>query len=75
MSQFDHGVRLTWGPDLDTVSQWDNVIDWTVETFGFPGQAWACSTNISDMEFWFKQPRDRTLFVLKLGSDRCTMLS
>lgn len=74
MSQFKYGVRLAWGSNLDTVNQWDHVLRWAVDTFGVPGQAWACSTNISDMEFWFMQPRDRTLFVLKFGSDRCAVL-
>lgn len=75
MSQFSHGVVVRWGKGLDTVKTWDRLIEWTVNTFGMPGPNWQAETNIADMIFWFAQPHDRTLFVMKWGSDHCKVLS
>jgi hypothetical protein len=70
-------VVLTWGAGLDTVDQWDQVIDWCIDTFGVPGAegCWSATTNISEMEFEFQNPQDRSLFVLKMGGDSCKVLS
>jgi len=70
-------VVLTWGAGLDTVEQWDQVVAWCVDTFGLPGAdgCWTATANIENMEFAFQNPKDRSLFVLKMGSDRCKVLS
>ena len=60
-------VRLYWR-DGDTVTQWNEHLAWTCETFGLPGDLYAGASTTEDyMEFHFKHEKHATLFRLKFG--------
>jgi hypothetical protein len=71
---FVYGAQITWGPHLDTVSQWDQVAIWGMDTFGLPGSRYVTEINVNDMTWWFRSEHDRLLFVLRNGQARCTQL-
>lgn len=71
---YPHGVKITWGRPLDTVTQWDKVSIWGIETFGLPGDRYITDININEMIWWFKDPCDQTLFTLRNGSAQCIRL-
>lgn len=60
-------VRLDWGPEFDTIDRWDQVCIWAIETFGLPGQRFRYSPNINYMEFYFPDPKDATIMLLRWG--------
>ena len=72
--EFVYGAQITWGPHLDTVSQWDQVAIWGMDTFGLPGSRYVTEINVNDMTWWFRSEHDRLLFVLRNGQARCTQL-
>ena len=72
--KFPHGACIDWGYRMDTQSQWDDVAMWGFETFGLPGERYITDININDMTWWFRDPRDQTLFVLRNGLARCIQL-
>ena len=72
---YPHGARITWGRPFDTVTQWDEIATWGIETFGLPGDRYVTDININEMIWWFREPRDRTLFTLRNGTAQCIQLS
>ena len=71
---FPYGACVDWGYRMDTQSQWDEVAMWGFETFGLPGERYITDINVNDMTWWFRDPRDQTLFILRNGLARCTQL-
>jgi len=72
---FPHGAHLAWGRPYDTITKWDEVSIWGIETFGLPGDRYITDINIDEMVWWFRDPQDRLLFVLRNGQARCIELS
>jgi hypothetical protein len=72
---FSHGAHLAWGRPYDTITKWDEVSIWGIETFGLPGNRYITEININEMVWWFRDPQDRLLFVLRNGQARCIELS
>ena len=72
---FPHGAWLAWGRPYDTITKWDEVSIWGIETFGLPGNRYITDININEMVWWFRDPQDRLLFVLRNGQARCIELS
>ena len=72
---FSHGAHLAWGRPYDTITKWDEVSIWGIETFGLPGTRYITDININEMVWWFRDPQDRLLFVLRNGQARCIELS
>ena len=72
---FPHGAHLAWGRPYDTITKWDEVSIWGIETFGLPGTRYITDININEMVWWFRDPQDRLLFVLRNGQARCIELS
>jgi len=72
---FPHGAHLAWGRPYDTITKWDEVSIWGIETFGLPGDRYITDININEMVWWFRDPQDRLLFVLRNGQCRCIELS
>ena len=68
---FPHGAQIAWGRSYDTITAWDEIATWGVEFFGLPGDRYVTDININDMTWWFRDPRDQTLFVLRNGLARC----
>ena len=73
---YPHGARIKWGRPIDTITQWDEVATWGIETFGLPGDRYITDigTGNNEMIWWFRDPRDLTLFVLRNGFAECTKL-
>ena len=72
---FSHGAHLAWGRPYDTITKWDEVAIWGIETFGLPGDRYITEVNVNEMVWWFCDPQDRLLFVLRNGQARCIELS
>jgi hypothetical protein len=73
--EFPHGAWLAWGRPYDTITKWDEVSVWGIETFGLPGDRYITDININEMVWWFRDPQDRLLFLLRNGQCRCIELS
>lgn len=73
--KYPHGAKIVWGRPLDTITQWDEVATWGIEFFGLPGDRYVTDININEMIWWFRDPRDQTLFTLRNGSAKCIQLS
>lgn len=71
---FPHGAQLAWGRPYDTITKWDSVATWGIETFGLPGNRYITEINVNEMTWWFREPEDRMLFVLRNGQARCIQL-
>jgi hypothetical protein len=71
---YPHGAKIVWGRPLDTITQWDEVPTWGIDFFGLPGDRYITDININEMIWWFKDPRDQTLFTLRNGSAQCIQL-
>jgi hypothetical protein len=72
--EYPNGARIKLNNTTDSVTQWNDIATWGIETFGLPGDRYITDTNINNMTWWFKEPRDQTLFVLKYGFAECTKL-
>ena len=73
--EFQHGVRLSWGRRWNSITQWDDVSIWALELFGLPGDKYIVDINVNEMVWWFKNPADQILFVLRNGCARCIELN
>jgi hypothetical protein len=73
--EFPYGAQLAWGRAYDTITKWDEVSVWGIETFGLPGDRYITQININEMVWWFRDPQDRLLFLLRNGQCRCIELS
>ena len=73
--EFPYGAHLAWGRPYDTITKWDSVATWGIETFGLPGDRYITEINVNEMVWWFRDPQDRMLFVLRNGQARCIELS
>lgn len=72
--EFPHGAQIQWGRQFSNQRQWDEIATWGLETFGLPGDRYVTDVNVNDMTWWFRDPRDQTLFVLRNGLARCIEL-
>ena len=77
---FTHGAKIKWGHSANTNRQWDEIqwdeiATWGIETFGLPGDRYITDLNYNHMIWWFRDPRDQTLFVLRNGIAECIELS
>jgi hypothetical protein len=71
---YPHGAKIKWGRPLDTITQWNEVATWSIETFGLPGDRYITDISINEMIWWFRDPRDQTLFTLRTGTAQCIQL-
>lgn len=67
-SGFDHPVSIAWGPGADSMSKWDEISIWVVETYGLPGDKYITDIDITDMTWFFRQDRDAAWMRLKFGA-------
>jgi hypothetical protein len=73
--EFPHGAQLAWGREYDTITKWDEVAIWGIETFGLAGSRYITEINVNEMVWWFRDPQDRLLFILRNGRAQCIELS
>lgn len=72
---FPHGARIQWTRHFSNEDYWDDVAMWGIETFGLPGDRYVTDVNVNNMTWWFKNPRDQMLFVLRNGQATCIQLN
>ena len=72
---YPHGAQLAWDRPYDTITKWDEVATWGIDAFGLPGDRYITEININEMVWWFRDPQDRLLFVLRNGQAQCIELS
>jgi len=72
--EYIYGARVQWGRPHDTISAWEDMAVWGMETFGLPGGRYITEININDMIWWFATAQDRLLFVLRNGTVQCIEL-
>ena len=61
-------VRKYINNHLDTIGMWENLTNWCVENFGIPkldSGKWDYKVQFDFMEFYFIDPQDAELFILK----------
>ena len=63
-----HGAKIKWGRPLDTITQWDEVATWSIETFGLPGNHYITDISTDHMTWFFRTARDAVFMQLKFGS-------
>lgn len=73
--EYPHGAKILWGKPVRTVEQWDEIATWGIEYFGLPGDRYITNTTVDHMIWWFKDPRDQTIFLLRNGQAKCIELS
>jgi hypothetical protein len=67
-SEFLYPVNIKWGSDgLETITQWDQVCIWGIETFGLPGEKYVTDINDNSMTWMFRDPQDAVFFKLKFS--------
>jgi len=71
---YPHGAQIQWGRQFSIDNQWNDVATWGIEFFGLPGDRYITDVNVNDMTWWFRDPRDQILFVLRNGLARCIQL-
>ena len=64
---YTHAVRINWGPNMNTLSQWDHVTIWGLEHFGLPGGRYITDLSADHMTWIFQDPRDALVFRLKFA--------
>lgn len=73
--KYPHGVQISWGSPYNSIEAWNEIATWGIEFFGLPGDRYITDVNVNDMTWWFHDPRDQTLFVLRNGQAKCIELS
>lgn len=68
--EFPNGAVVQLTSDI----LWNDIATWGIETFGLPGDRYITDFDTDNMTWWFKDPRDQTLFVLRNGFAKCTKL-
>ena len=60
-------VRKNWDEELGNSEQWYWLTQWCVLELGIPGESrnWYYNTDSDYMDFYFRDPRDAELFILK----------
>ena len=64
---FKYPVAVPWGPELDTVTAWNEICAQGMEMFGLPGNKYITEANVNDLTWWFKDPKDALLMTLKFS--------
>lgn len=65
-------IRVPWENPYDKDHQWNELLAWTVETFGLPGERVQFHPTAEYMDFTFNEENDALMFQLKTGGIRRT---
>ena len=63
-------IEVPWTDPYHTQLAWNELLAWTVETFGLPGERVVFHTTETWMQFVFKYEQDALLFQLKTAGRR-----
>jgi hypothetical protein len=62
-NNFPYTIRIPWKSG-DTVSNWNDICAWAVETFGLPGDKFITHPTEDYMDFMFRNSEDAVHFSL-----------
>lgn len=60
-------IRVPWDTERSTGSAWNELLAWTVETYGLPGENVSFHPTHDWMDFVFNDEQDALMFQLKTG--------
>jgi hypothetical protein len=63
-------IRVPWENPYDKDHQWNELLAWTVETYGLPGERVSFHSTEQWMDFTFDTEQDALMFQLKTGGVR-----
>jgi len=63
-------VRVPWQDPYNHGDAWNELLAWTVETFGLPGERMQFHPTAEYMDFVFDSDQDALMFQLKSGGFR-----
>ena len=59
-----HCIRICWQKG-DTITNWDEICIWAIETFGMPGKRFTTHPTEDYMDFLFSDEKDAIHFSLR----------
>lgn len=65
-------IRVPWDTEHSTGQAWNELLAWTVETFGLPGERVQFHPTTDFMDFTFDSEDDALVFQLKTNGHRRT---
>jgi hypothetical protein len=65
-------IRVPWENPYDKDHMWNELLAWTVETFGLPGDRMSFHPTHAFMDFTFDNEQDALMFQIKTGGHRRT---
>jgi hypothetical protein len=60
-------IRVPWENPYDKDHQWNELLAWTVETYGLPGERVSFHPTERWMDFTFDNEQDALMFQIKTG--------
>ena len=63
-------IRVEWDTKKSTGAEWNELLAWTVETYGLPGEKVSFHPKHDWMDFTFGNEQDALMFQLKTGARR-----
>ena len=63
-------IRVAWDTKKSTGAEWNELLAWTVETYGLPGDKVSFHPKHDWMDFTFNDENDALMFQLKTGGFR-----
>jgi hypothetical protein len=63
-------IRVSWDYLDQTIGAWNELLAWTVETYGLPGDRVSLRQRPNWMDFIFKDENDALMFQLRTGGER-----
>jgi hypothetical protein len=63
-------IRVPWENPYDKDHMWNELLAWTVETFGLPGERMQFHPTENFMDFTFDDEQDALMFQLKTAGRR-----
>jgi hypothetical protein len=65
-------IRVPWDTKKSTGAEWNELLAWTVETYGLPGEKVSFHPTHDWMDFTFDNEQDALMFQIKTGGHRRT---
>lgn len=63
-------IQVPWQDPYDKDFMWNELLAWTMETYGLPGDRWTYTPTHDYMDFHFPDEKDSLMFQLKTGGRR-----
>ena len=63
-------IQVPWENPYDKDYMWNELLAWTMETYGLPGNRWTYHPTENFMDFHFPDEKDSLMFQLKTSGHR-----